>query len=777
MRSVWIILILPMLAVIFYVNSAGAVPVEEWNMTTLRDMGKINDIEQADDGGYIVATDYSIVKIDPSGHKYWARELIKPLLPTTGYAGISKILKTVDGGYILGGTSVFLTNLSISKQIDFIIKTDAEGNEEWNRTFFDNTNYYYYLDSIQQTQDGGYIVLGGNSQGYLYEVRIIKLDSKGNKTWTRTIKNSLNPSLQQTSDGGYIVVFKRDRPEFQYDETTLQRLDPGGNDIWNQTFRGLENVHIELTDYDGFVLSGELKSNITGVNAFLIKTDSHGNELWNKTYGGSMDDGFEVIKRTKDGGYVLAGYTGADHSTDLYNFYRGDEWLIKVDQEGNKEWEMTFGIFDMKSIYSIRQTLDKGYLLAGWSQGQGPWIVKLSNDSAGKMDTGISSSQEDNNEYSLLWTKLYDAASDLYAMRQIEDGSIVLAGIINSNAKPILIKTDSSGNEKWNLTAKAKVWNGDFSAVLEFEEGRILYSDPYLLRNDVKRNQLWSEKNVNSRIRDKKRTRDGGYIIIASEDASSRFRDNFIPHTGWIQKTDASGNEQWKRTFGEYPKKMVTPNSVLQTRDDGYIVLGDYSDWSNYINDAWIIKYDSYGNEMWRRIIRNKSGPSPYRPIDVFPSIVETDEGNYIIGGVTSLYRTTGLDALIIKIDTNGTELWNMSAGGDGNQLIHTMQETSDGGLLFAGSMINLDPEGHMTAMLMKVGKREKNALISDHNASLIETVKKIDGIEQMSMNNTNTSFQDRNNTVQKTSPSSGFYIAALSLMISFYFRRRLQGR
>jgi hypothetical protein len=772
MRSVWMILILPILAVIFYVNSAGAVPVEEWNMTTLRDMGKINDIEQADDGGYIVATDYSIAKIDPSGHKYWVRELIKPILPTSGHAEISQIVKTGDGGYIFGGSRVFLTNLSISKQICFIIKTDSEGIEEWNRTFIDNINDYYYFDSLRQTQDGGYVLLEGNSQGYLYEVRIIKLDQDGNKTWSREFENGLNPSFQQTSDGGYILVFKRDKPEFRYKETTLQKLDPLGNDIWNRTFLGLENVHIELATDGGFMLSGELRSSITGVDAILIKTDPLGNEIWNKTYGGSMDDGFEVIRRTKDGGFVLAGYRGGDHSTDLYNFYRGDEWLMKVDPQGNKEWEMTFGEFEGITTRSMKQTLDGGYLLSGWSGG--PWIVKLSNDSAGKKDNDISSRQENNNEYSMLWIKLYDAASDIYALKQTGDGSIVLAGI-NSDAKAVLIKTDSSGNEKWNLTAEGIVRNNDISAVLEFEDGRILYSEPGLLRNDVKRNQLWTEKNVNSMIRDKKRTGDGGYIVIASEEGSSRYRDNFIPPTGWIQKTDTSGNEQWKRTFGEYPKKMVTPNSVLQTKDDGYIVIGDYSDWSNYINDAWIIKYDSYGNEKWRRIIRNKSGPTPYRPIDVFPSIVETDDGNYIIGGVTNLYRTTGLDALIIKIDTNGTELWNMSAGGDGNQLIHTMQETSDGGLLFAGSMINLDPEGHMTAMLMKVGKREKNALISDHNASSIETVKKIDGIEQMSMNNTNTSFQDRNNTVQKTSPSSGLLFDALTLMMLFFFKKRLR--
>jgi len=204
----------------------------------------------------------------------------------------------------------------------------------------------------------------------------------------------------------------------------------------------------------------------------------------------------------------------------------------------------------------------------------------------------------------------------------------------------------------------------------------------------------------------------------------------------------------WKRSFGEYPFRIVTPNSVLQTGDGGYIVVGDYSDNFDHIQDAWVKRYDQTGNETWRKIIKSRSGGLDQS----YHSVVETDDGGYIIGGKINMYRTTGVDANLIKVDSSGNELWNMTAGGDGNQVVNSMQQTSDGGLIFAGSMRNLDTEGRMSAMVMKVGKRQEN------NANT---------------NQSNESLPEIRNNSQKLAPSSGFFIAVLSIIILFLLKRR----
>jgi hypothetical protein len=109
----------------------------------------------------------------------------------------------------------------------------------------------------------------------------------------------------------------------------------------------------------------------------LVKTDSGGNEEWNKTYGGTNDDYAYSVVQTTDGGYALAGHTVS------YGVGGGDFWLIKTDEFGNAQWNMTYGGDDTEFMYSMIQTGDGGFALAGvtWSFGVGDgycdfWLVK-----------------------------------------------------------------------------------------------------------------------------------------------------------------------------------------------------------------------------------------------------------------------------------------------------------------------------------------------------------------------------------------------------------------
>jgi hypothetical protein len=820
------------LASLLIAGSTCAIPVEEWNMSYLREVGPIDDIEQTADGGYITVAYDSIAKIDASGNRHWIRKLFKLEPDFRGSTGISQVGQTGDGGYIFGGYRSFVSDFG-SKQIILIIKTDSEGNEQWNRTFDENTYQYNYFISIQQTQDSGYILAESTTHDNTNDVRIIKLDSNGKTEWIRTFENSLRPSLHQTLDGSYIISISRGKYEDRYPETSLKKLDSKGNDIWNRSYQGMENVHVELTDDGGYMISGEMKSSITNIDAFLIKTDPMGNELWNKTYGGTGDDGFGVIRKTLDGGYILAGYTGADHSTDVMNFYMGDAWLVKVDAEGNKEWDMIFGEFEMKSINSVRQTDGGGYLIAGRSgtKPQGSWIVKLTNDS---VSPDISHAQQNENEFSQIWTKIYDVGDEIHAIQQTRDDGIILAGMNFDNYDAVLIKTDSSGNELWNNTFNGgnderfyanqfhavdettdggyilggnavydiyarydawlvktdslgkEQWNKtignndaeeDISAVLTVDDGYILSvnvnrridikpPETWLMRTDSKGNQLWIKKYIKGAIRDIKHAKDGGYILVAFEDGGWGYTGDDNPPTGWILRIDESGNEMWRRSFGEYPRKFVTPNSVLQTRDSGYIVVGDYADNINHIQDASIIKFDRYGNEKWRRTIKGIPGGIDQS----FHSIVETDDGDYITGGKINMYRTTGMDAILIKIDSSGNELWNMTAGGDGNQVVNSMQQTTDGGLFLAGSMRNIDTEGHWGAMLIKVGKKEETNVTSN------TTVGNLKGTSPISQTMGLTAVQSATENVpveKATGFEAALTIAMFLLMKIFRWNRR----
>ena len=179
---------------------------------------------------------------------------------------------------------------------------------------------------------------------------------------------------------------------------------------------------------------------VGNADAWLVKTDSSGNELWNRTYGGPNDDGAFSIVQTLDGGYALAGNT--------YSFSAGnntDIWLIKTDSSGNELWNRPFGGPKDDFGYFVIQTSDGGYALAGITNSSGAgyedvWLIKT--DSYGNK----------------LWDKTYGGAhnDEAYFVIQTEDDGYALAGSTYACGAGLwdawLIKTDSSGNTLWNQT-------------------------------------------------------------------------------------------------------------------------------------------------------------------------------------------------------------------------------------------------------------------------------------------------------------------------------------
>ena len=190
----------------------------------------------------------------------------------------------------------------------------------------------------------------------------------------------------------------------------------------------------------GYVLAGSTYSFGPGNgDVWLVKTDASGNHQWNQTYGGTSIDGGTSMVQTADGGYVIAGIT--------YSFGAGnsDFWLIKTDASGNHQWNQTYGGTSPDYGYSMVQTADGGYVLAGSTYSFGPgngdvWLVKT--DASGNHQ----------------WNQTYGGTSidGGTSMVQTADGGYVIAGITYSfgagNSDFWLIKTDASGNHQWNQT-------------------------------------------------------------------------------------------------------------------------------------------------------------------------------------------------------------------------------------------------------------------------------------------------------------------------------------
>jgi hypothetical protein len=316
----------------------------------------------------------------------------------------------------------------------------------WSRTYGGSS----YDDGWygQQTTDGGYIVTGetqsfGSGGGDVY---LIKSDSLGDTLWTRTyggIYSDYGFSVQQTTDGGYVVVGRTLSFGTGNVDVYLIKTDSTGDTLWTRTYGGSgydEGIFVQQITDGGYIVAGYTSSfGAGGYDAYLIKTDSFGDTLWTCSYGGSNDDYGSSVQQTTDGGYIVVGLTGS------FGVGHDDVYLIKTDSIGDTLWTRTYGGSSYDQGYSVQQTTDGGYIVAGRTLSFGASdgdIYLIKTDSIG--DT--------------LWTRTYGGSNEErgYWAQQTTDGGYIVSGLTSSfgagSYDAYLIKTDSLGDTLWIRT-------------------------------------------------------------------------------------------------------------------------------------------------------------------------------------------------------------------------------------------------------------------------------------------------------------------------------------
>ncbi|MFW6120674.1 MAG: hypothetical protein ACOC80_07205 [Petrotogales bacterium] len=363
-------------------------PDEEWNVTfggSLRDVGM--SVEQTTDGGYIITgvKDFNyydesniwLIKTDDRGNKEWDKTF-----GSKGHDSGHSVQQTSEGGYIIAGRT---WSYGSGDYDVWLVKTDGDGNEMWNKTFGGinmDTG-----DSVLLTTQEGYTIVGYTESYDIGggDVWLIKTDIDGNEKWNKTFggaKGDFGNAIQQTNDAGYIITGCTESFGSGYFDVWLVKTDGDGNEMWNKTFGGPERDYgfevLQTTD-GGYVIAGT-KSYGAGEDIWLIKTDGDGNEMWNKTFGGNDDDLAYSVRQTNDERYIITGYT--------YSYapgYASDLWLIKTDSYGNKLWDKTFGSSSGSKGdegHAVQQSHDGGYIVVGTTQSYGSgdydvWLIKV----------------------------------------------------------------------------------------------------------------------------------------------------------------------------------------------------------------------------------------------------------------------------------------------------------------------------------------------------------------------------------------------------------------
>jgi hypothetical protein len=125
---------------------------------------------------------------------------------------------------------------------------------------------------------------------------------------------------------------------------------------------------VQPTFDGGYVIAGATSSfGAAGKDVFLVKTNAAGGTVWTRRYGGPGDDVANSVRQTSDGGYIIAGFTGSDWDSTYYY----DACLIRTDAVGDTIWTQNYGGKYWDGGYSVRQTADGGYVLAGTAKSFG----------------------------------------------------------------------------------------------------------------------------------------------------------------------------------------------------------------------------------------------------------------------------------------------------------------------------------------------------------------------------------------------------------------------
>jgi hypothetical protein len=385
----------------------------------------------------------------------------------TAFEHANSIQITSDGGYVMAGRSDSNNGDATGSHggNDFwVVKMNSTGSIDWKKCL--GGNYEDYGESIQQTQDGGYFIVGeststsGQVTGNhgLFDYWVVKTDPMGVITWEKSLGGSDNDypvTAEQTKDGGFIIggsSYSTDGDvsgNHGNSDGWVVKLNSAGSIEWQKSFGGSAYdivFAVKQTVDKGYILAGTSSSNDGDVSGnhggddfWVVKIDSVGSIQWQKSLGGSKDESAFAILQTTDGGYIAAGIASSDDGNLSINKGSSDYWIVKLDVTGNIQWQKSFGGSKDDTPFSIQQTLDGGYIVAGSSFSTDGDVTGNHNNNQATSDAWIVKL---NPSGSISWEQSYGGSSndEADAIQQTSDGGYIFCGFSFSN------NGDVSGN-------------------------------------------------------------------------------------------------------------------------------------------------------------------------------------------------------------------------------------------------------------------------------------------------------------------------------------------
>jgi hypothetical protein len=420
--------------------------------------------------------------------------------------------------------------------------------------------------------------------------------------------------------------------------------------------------------------------------------------IWEARYEGSTSDYGCSFIQTSDGGYIILG------TTAIYGVQR-DIFLLKLNTEGEEEWKKTFGGNDFEHGRFICMSKEGDLIFVGTTSeydGISGYIWIIKTDSKG-------------NE---IWNRTLNTFfNDIFFFEQTPDGGFIIGGENELAHGVNVIKIDSNGNKQWDKNLKlyggryyndmAQTSSDDFIIMSHFYSD-MLYTNLSLIKLDINGNIHWNKTygghgyDMGNSIQV---TPDGGYII------TGKYYDTNKLTEVWLLKIDKDGNILWEKTYGG--EKEDIGELLLQTKDGGYVILGTTNSYGTSFEgtswvDLWFIKVNEIGEEQWNYNYGGRHTELPY-------NILETVDNGFLLITRTNSNSNPNRDIWIIKTDLDGKMEWERIVGGEEYYDYIDCQRASDSAYLLLINTIEYSTQDR-DFIFIKFYKEIANKSTNDDN-------------------------------------------------------------
>jgi hypothetical protein len=404
------------------------------------------------------------------------------------------------------------------------------------------------------------------------------------------------------------IAFDSLNTEFKGELDFIKNFGGSGNES-AQAIVKTSDGGFAILGYTGSI-NGDISTKAEEENDYwLLKFDENSNLQWNKTYGGSKDDIGQSLAQTSDGGFILTGYSMSSDGDASKNEGFHDNWILKLDAQGNLEWESSYGFSGHDHSYDILEASQGGYFFTGFLD-----ITSARAD--GNTEKGNSLTSHGVGEFwgtkideegSVQWRGYFGGTNNdrAHGVVQTNDGGFVMAGF-----------TESDDFDISNT-------NGSY--------------DFWVVKVDAFGNLIWEQSFGGEGIEvsyDIAKTADNGFVVVGNTFSTNG--DILLNHGEsdmWMIKLDEEGNLIWEQTYGG--SQFDLAQAVVQSKDGGFLITGNTksddkdSSLNNGENDIWLVKTNAFGDLVWEKSFGGSD-------LDFGFDLLENTDGSILIVGESS---------------------------------------------------------------------------------------------------------------------------------------------